>query len=346
MCLSSKASPKTRQAARWRRVATRIACSSSASAPVRVPSSRDSIRARWKRRTLRPASASGSSARTPGDFGITRRGAGEAAGVVEAPSAATAEATASPAARGAPAWATASSARSSLDVSAGTSSSTSASRSTRGSSADSSPDRSSSSTSAKRSTTVPSPSRTFTSSDESSTVAASRPYRRLRRTWRSSTRSTSGASPQMEMTASRAALSGQSSAGAASSAGPSSSSRRWVTPPSSRRRRPLSVITVPRPVARSRPAYPAAASSPSAVSTYRSSWWTVSAGAAAWNPARSSEASRRSPAAVPDARYFSSTSRGRDAEASALTPSGPWSRSARGRAWACRPPPRCVRHRP
>ena len=46
--------PKTRHAARWRRVATRIAWSSVWSLPARVPASRASIRARWKRMTLRP----------------------------------------------------------------------------------------------------------------------------------------------------------------------------------------------------------------------------------------------------------------------------------------------------
>ncbi len=49
-----------------RRVATRIAWSSSGSLPSRVPGSRSIIRARWKRRTFRPASARWSSAVTPG----------------------------------------------------------------------------------------------------------------------------------------------------------------------------------------------------------------------------------------------------------------------------------------
>ena len=53
----SNASPNTRHAARWRRVATRIPWSSSRSVPSRVPASRATIRARWNRRTLRPASA-------------------------------------------------------------------------------------------------------------------------------------------------------------------------------------------------------------------------------------------------------------------------------------------------
>ena len=59
-------SPKTRQAARIRRVATRIPWSSSGSVPSRVPGSRAIIRARWKRSTLRPASATLSLGRTPG----------------------------------------------------------------------------------------------------------------------------------------------------------------------------------------------------------------------------------------------------------------------------------------
>ena len=44
------------------------------SSPSRVPPSRSSIRAKWKRRTLRPASASGSSPVTPGVLPTTRRG--------------------------------------------------------------------------------------------------------------------------------------------------------------------------------------------------------------------------------------------------------------------------------
>ncbi len=72
-----KPSPKTRHAARMRRVATRIECSSSGSLPFRVPASRASIRARWKRRTLRPASATVSSPTTPA-FLPTTSGSGAA----------------------------------------------------------------------------------------------------------------------------------------------------------------------------------------------------------------------------------------------------------------------------
>ena len=68
-----KTAPKTRQAARCRRVATRIAWRSSGSLPSRVPASRASIRARWKRMTLRPASATWSSAVTPGVLPTTSR---------------------------------------------------------------------------------------------------------------------------------------------------------------------------------------------------------------------------------------------------------------------------------
>ena len=69
-----KPSPKTRQAARIRRVATRIPWRSSICSPERVPASLASIRAKWNRRTLRPASARTSSGATPGVFPTTRRG--------------------------------------------------------------------------------------------------------------------------------------------------------------------------------------------------------------------------------------------------------------------------------
>ena len=56
-----------------RRVATRMECNSSKSSPCRVPASRSSIRAKWKRSTLRPASASESPATTPGVRPTRRR---------------------------------------------------------------------------------------------------------------------------------------------------------------------------------------------------------------------------------------------------------------------------------
>ena len=66
----------TRRAAAGSRRASRGA--PRRSLPSRVPASRASIRARWKRRTLRPASATWSSARTPGVLPTTRRGAASA----------------------------------------------------------------------------------------------------------------------------------------------------------------------------------------------------------------------------------------------------------------------------
>src|SRR6266540_2277253 len=57
-----------RKAARWRRVATRMWWSASMSSPLRVSSSFASMRSKWKRRIFRPASAIGSSARTPSAF--------------------------------------------------------------------------------------------------------------------------------------------------------------------------------------------------------------------------------------------------------------------------------------
>ena len=63
--LALNAPSKTRQAARIRRVATRMSCRSSASAPVRVPASRRCILEKWKLRTLRAASGRLSSATTP-----------------------------------------------------------------------------------------------------------------------------------------------------------------------------------------------------------------------------------------------------------------------------------------
>ena len=84
---------ETRHAARCRRVATRMACSSSASLPSRVPASRATIRARWNRRTLRPASARWSSARTPGDFGTRIRGVSTGASEVSVSAAGSAAST-------------------------------------------------------------------------------------------------------------------------------------------------------------------------------------------------------------------------------------------------------------
>ena len=87
----SNPSPKTRHAARIRRAATRIACTSSGSSPATTPGTRASIRARWKCRILRPASAHGSSVRTSGVRPIAGiAGAGTSAagaeGIVVSPS--------------------------------------------------------------------------------------------------------------------------------------------------------------------------------------------------------------------------------------------------------------------
>ena len=93
----SKPSPKTRHAARIRRAATRIAWTSSGSSPAMTPGTRTSIRARWKRTILRPASAHGSSGRTPMSRPTERRSVATTA-ASEAAAAAVSERAAAPAA--------------------------------------------------------------------------------------------------------------------------------------------------------------------------------------------------------------------------------------------------------
>ena len=130
----------------------------------------------------------------------------------------------------------------------------------------SAPRTSSASSSTNRSTTRERET-TSTSSRLSSTRVSPSRTMRLRRSCRMVTSSTSGASPASSRTSERASDAGQSSGPAVRSAGPSSSSRRTEPPGPSVRASDLTDTIVPLPDRRNRTANPARVIAPSAVST-------------------------------------------------------------------------------